>query len=382
MAAPTRKESRRTSDGSSSAGVLLAGVCGAGLTLGVAALVLLMLAGRSEAIPAAQRTGTRLIGYAMMLIGGLAGAALGPGISARRREARRFVTSLGASRRPYPLAVLGGVVAGLAALGAVFPMAELLELFCKLLLVLIAPPVARLSAWVTLSLTIGGVLLLSWWVIGLLDRQIHLSRVLQRDGASIAFKGQGALQPAGGALYHSGDLFDRVLRVVLGAGLGFGLTLHLGVIAVTAYDLQALESLASNRSGHTVLLLCLTALVGAWLGAKLGAKLDEYLRERLPRRRASLPGSWYGYTPVAWIGGIVTARVLAGVAVVLAQLVVAPVGLLAASRQAMPFTVTIYFATVLAWMLIIGRGAARAIDSLIEQRLTREAEADAKKPAA
>jgi hypothetical protein len=140
------------------------------------------------------------------------------------------------------------------------------------------------------------------------------------------------------------------------------------------YDTYALST-------HARLAVGLPALVGALVGAVLGSKLDRYLLTRHPRRRVPLPGSWYGYTPIAWLGGIVAARLLSGLAVFLAQIIIAPAGLLALSRHEAPFTMGIYFASVLAWMVIIGRAAARMIDEIIARRLDHVATRDAEKPA-
>jgi hypothetical protein len=367
--ARTRSQSTTARQGSPLAERLASAAGGAALTLCVSAVVLIPLAREVGVNSLAHRPGTRVVAYVLMLLGGLAGAALPSGFVMRRRMGLWHIPPADTFLGHYPLAWLGGVTVGFAALGMVFPLAALAEEFWKILLSLVAPAAEGLSSWVSLLVVLCGVLLLCREVVRLLDREIHRSRYALRPATVEVLLAKGLEVDASTNRRHATEALDSALRIGLGALAGVGFFLHLGVSAVALLGAQSMldlgEAVAAPAMPGVIVLL---AAIGATGGGLLGWKLDRYLRHHWPRRHTAPPGSWYGHTPLAWIGGIVAAKLLSGVAGTLAQVVFVPVEMLAPRLRSMPLLIGLYVLAVLACMLIIGRAAARLIDDDILRR--------------
>jgi hypothetical protein len=108
----------------------------------------------------------------------------------------------------------------------------------------------------------------------------------------------------------------------------------------------------------------------------LGLALDKYWKARA--RRPVVPlGAWYGHTPVAWIAGVLAAKVLSGLAFALAALAFFPFeGLSWNLITAWPFKLAYVFVAI-SFTFVMGRGVARWIDGVIvrerSMRVTRDA---------
>ena len=331
---------------------------GALMTLAVSALVMMGLGG-ADSIVIAQHAGPRFIAYAMMVVGGLAGAALTPGVIAARVEARRREAPSNRGEQYYPLAVLGGVAMGLVALGIVLPAASTIERFVKLLLALTFPSVLGLSAWLSLFVTLAGVPLLAYFSARLLDREIRRSRA-----ASPLSAGDVA-----GKMEHAGprsvsQLLDMAIRVGFCAVIGAGLALRIVFFTMETFGTTPLHALVYGEL-TSLPIVWGAAIVAALGGGVLGWRLDEYWRARTPRRRVVPLGAWYGHTPPAWIGGILAAKLLSGVAFGLARLVFLPIEAIAPALGSIRPLMVVHLLAGIAWMLIIGRFVARAIDAVI-----------------
>ena len=367
--------------------VLICGVAGAAVTLCTSALFMLAMSEDVGAIASAQRMGTRLTAYVTMVLGGLAGAALGPGFLQRRRESPARGVRAVPRDGPYPMALLGGLVAGLIVLGLVYSLAQWMEPFCQLLLALVLPGLTDRAAWLSLAIAFGSAFLVGRVVASQLDEYIHRERttVPVKPIASMPDKPVASAPaivtksaPATRRRLRSEQL-DRVLCIVIGAGFGLGMTLYIAMIGITIFQWR--DSMTNEGAGgqRLVLLTATFATAGAIAGAALGRALDRYLSERR-RPRPVVAGTLYGYTPLAWVGGILAARLSAGVAVVLAQFVFAPAALLTFTIAPKLVVSAFYFVTVVAWMLIIGRAVARAIDGAIAKRQIAGNRAEATPP--
>ena len=349
----------------SAADYVIGALAGGVTVLAVSALVMMALAtGPSEAITVARQTGSRVIGFAMMCIGCIAGIALTPSVL-KARAARRQSRPVGPARAGhYPLAVLAGIVVALAALGVSLSLASKVENLVRLLLVLVAPSSERFSAWLSVTLVLGGVLMVTIKLIQHLDREIHRSRVANRDAESAMVQPEDVTQEV--ARRSPAELLDTGIRVTLGAMIAAGFALRVLFVALQAFGAASVTAFFGLRGTGTQLLIALVATVATAIGARLGLKLDEYWKARSARRRRVVPlGAWHGYTPVAWIGGILAAKVLSGVAFGLASIVFLPIdAAIPGTSMRSPLT-AVYFLVGVIWMLIIGRAVARGIDALI-----------------
>ena len=349
---------------SSLAHTLVAGACGAAVTLCVSAIVMLPVARDLGVSSFSHRTGTRLIAYATMLLGAVVGMVLGRGASSRRRAPLWLQPPPGTWAGHYPLACVAGLIVGLAALGAAVPVAFALEDFFKVFLALITPPAEELSPWISLVVTLAAGYLLCHETIRFLDRTIHRSRTTAERRADTAGTPDVVGTPP--TILTWSALVDIALRVSLGATIGIGFTLRLALLVADLRGSNAAFALGDRSTQANILgMVAVIVHVGALGGALLGWKLDQYLRRRGPTRRVVPLGAWYGHTPLAWIGGIFAAKLLSGLAFALAQVVLVPVTLLPPPLDSMPLLLVLYFIAAVAWMLIIGRAAARGIDAVI-----------------
>src|SRR5437867_7687523 len=369
MAGAPPKEARSAATRDSSlARALVAGACGAAVTLCVSAVVMLPVARDLGVSSFSHRAGTRLIAYATMLLGAVVGMALGRGTSSRRRAPLWLQPPPGTWGGHYPLACVAGLILGLVTLGTAVPVAAALDDFFKIFLALITPPAEQLSSWVSLVVTLAAGYLLCRETIRLLDRVIHRSRDVARQRAETREDTAGSSDVAGAPLttLPASALVDIALRVSLGATIGIGFTLRLALLVADLRGANAAFALGDRSTQANILgIVAVIVHVGALGGALLGWKLDQYLRRRGPSRRVVPLGSWYGHTPLAWIGGIFAAKLLSGLAFALAQVVLVPMTLLPPPLDSMPLLLVLYFIAAVAWMLIIGRAAARGIDAII-----------------
>ena len=347
---------------------------GALATVTIAAIVMMSL-GNADAMVIARRAGSRFIAYAMMIAGGLAGAALVPGVIAGRAARRALAPEVNKDEPFLPLAVLGGAIMGIAALGMALSAAAMVEHVVKLVLALTAPSLIALASWLSIFVTLGGVVIFTYHAIRLLDRAIRLSRASAASAAMAA----GAAPEVGvghiGALTLSRRI-DTVIRVGLAAIIAFGLALRIASLA--------LESMGSG-SGYPFLAgppsvpktgVRIAAILATIAGGVLGRALDRYFKARALRPIVPL-GAWCGHTPMAWVAGVLAAKLLSGIAFGLAALVFLPMdGVSWRLVEFWPFKLSFLFVGF-SFTFVMGRGAARWIDGVIVRersiRLPRDA---------
>ena len=345
---------------------MLAGLAGALLTLIACVLVMLVLAREPGAgLASARGTGTRLVAYVMMLVGGIAGAALGPGFELRRRPPLWKEPPAGIWEGHYPLSWLGAVAAAVAALTIAFPLAAQVEEFLRVVLVLLSPSVERASGWVSLFIVLAVLALCCRELMRLLDHQIYRARTAP---ARADAEHEPALAPI--ALtdrQRAFMLLDSILRIGLSMVLCIGLTLRLAAIAAAVVGATGMMGYPWEGSESTIFLAAVgSVIVGAAGGMFLGWRLDLYFRRRM-RPRVVPPGAIFGYTPIAWVGGILAAKLFSGVAIALASIVFLPVELRRPSDNSGALLIMFYVFAVAAWLFVIGRAAARGIDALIRR---------------
>ena len=347
---------------------------GAFATVTTAALVMMLL-GNADAMIVARRAGSRFIAYVVMIAGGLAGAALVPGVVAGRAARQARIPHVTEGEQYLPLAVLGGAMMGIAALGIALSAARMIERVVRLVLALTAPSLIALAAWLSIFVTLCGVVLFAHQAIRLLDGAIRLSRASAKAAAMNAAAAPEVAAEHVGALLVSRKI-DSVIRIGLGAITAFGLALRVASLA--------LESMGSG-SGYPFLseppsvprtavrVAAILAIIG---GGAVGLALDRYFKARALRPIVPL-GAWYGHTPVAWAGGILAAKLLAGVAFALAALVFLPMdGVSWRLVEFWPFKLSFLFVGI-SFTFVMGRSVARWIDGVIIRersiRLPRDA---------
>lgn len=341
---------------------LVGAAVGALTTLAVAALVMMALGG-ADTIVVAQHAGPRFIAYATMVVGGLAGAALAPGVIGARAGRRVRETHQAVREQLLPLAVLGGAIMGLAALGIALPAAATIERFVKLTLALTIPAAVGASSWLSIFVTLLGLVLFTYQTMRLLDRAIRRSRAAAADATARSVGAVASEAEHAGARRIS-QRIDTVLRVGLGATIGAGLALRIASIALQTMGARRDYPFLGGPSSGSQNIAWAAAILASIGGGVLGLMLDNYWRVRA--RRPVVPlGAWFGHTPVAWLGGILTAKLLSGVAFTLARVVFVPLDVMELTLNSLRPLMLAYVVAGFAWMFIIGRAAARAIDAMI-----------------